>query len=237
MRRGLGTDEFETKENQHDTELTLGPAMLLAIFCGLVLLCGLCFALGYRAGRRSSPQTGVAVTQTVSGQTVTAQPGNTLSKPPAKGFIPSSLTPEQPVAQTTQPAALDASPSSPNALTSYVPASGGQGAPSAQPEVRPALSQPPGSQQTSSTPGPVSQVKPALGQSAGLMVQIAAVSHVEDASVLVDALRKRGYAVMSRREPADNLIHVQIGPFASRSDAVAMSQRLLSDGYNAVVLP
>jgi cell division septation protein DedD len=69
------------------------------------------------------------------------------------------------------------------------------------------------------------------------MVQIAAVSHPEDANVLMGALRKRGYAVVSRRDPADNLIHVQVGPFANRNDAVAMSRKLLGDGYNAQVLP
>jgi cell division septation protein DedD len=74
-------------------------------------------------------------------------------------------------------------------------------------------------------------------ESAGLMVQIAAVSHAEDASVLVAALRRRGYAVTARREPADSLIHVQVGPFANRNDANAMCQRLLGDGYNAIVQP
>lgn len=69
------------------------------------------------------------------------------------------------------------------------------------------------------------------------MVQIAAVSHAEDANVLMGALRKRGYAVVARRDFGDNLIHVQVGPFANRSDAIAMSQKLLSDGYNAQVLP
>ena len=48
------------------------------------------------------------------------------------------------------------------------------------------------------------------------MVQIAAVSNQEDADVLISALRKRGYAVTVRRDPADNLIHVRIGPFATR---------------------
>jgi cell division septation protein DedD len=80
-------------------------------------------------------------------------------------------------------------------------------------------------------------VQPALPQNAAFMVQIAAVSHVDDANVLMGALRKRGYMVVARREPADNLIHVQVGPFATRAEADAMGQRLLSDGYNAIVLP
>jgi len=70
-----------------------------------------------------------------------------------------------------------------------------------------------------------------------LMVQIAAVSNPEDASVLLGALRKRGYAVSAVRNPADNLIHVCVGPFSNRNDANAMRQKLLNDGYNAIVLP
>ena len=69
------------------------------------------------------------------------------------------------------------------------------------------------------------------------MVQIAAVSRLEDADTLVSALRKRGYTVTARREPADNLIHVRIGPFTTREDAVRWHQKLLNDGYNAVIQP
>jgi len=67
------------------------------------------------------------------------------------------------------------------------------------------------------------------------MVQIAAVSHADDAEVLVNALRRRGYSVTARRDNGDTLIHVQTGPFISRNDANAMRQRLLNDGYNAIV--
>ena len=69
------------------------------------------------------------------------------------------------------------------------------------------------------------------------MVQIAAVSHPEDADVLVSALRKHGYAVSVHRDPIDALIHVHVGPFASHNDAAAMRQKLLNDGYNAIVQP
>ena len=69
------------------------------------------------------------------------------------------------------------------------------------------------------------------------MVQIAAVSHIEDAEVLVNALRRRGYAVTARRDLADNLIHVQVGPFTNRNDANTMRVKLLGDGYNAIIEP
>jgi cell division septation protein DedD len=69
------------------------------------------------------------------------------------------------------------------------------------------------------------------------MVQIAAVSQQEDADVLMSALRKRGYAVAARREPLDGLIHVRMGPFKTRDEAETWRQKLLSDGYNAIVQP
>ena len=69
------------------------------------------------------------------------------------------------------------------------------------------------------------------------MVQIAAVSHSEDAAVLVAALRRRGYAVTMSRDAADSLLHVRIGPFSNRNQASAMRDKLLNDGYNAMVQP
>ena len=56
---------------------------------------------------------------------------------------------------------------------------------------------------------------------------------MEDADVLVSALRQRGYSVTAHHGVGDNLIHVQVGPFSSRSDADSMRQKLSNDGYNA----
>lgn len=36
-------------------------------------------------------------------------------------------------------------------------------------------------------------------------------------------------------EPQDKLLHIQVGPFSTKKDADAMRQRLLNDGYNAIV--
>jgi DedD protein len=222
MPRSFAEEEFDQDFPRRDREITLGPAMLLAIFCGLVLLCGLCFGVGYTEGRRSG-QHAITITQSASGQTVTSQAGGSLQKPPAKGTIPSAGY-QQAVVPIAQPGASDGTGSA-NALTSYPPVQSSASSPGSESLVRPALPSQPGAPQTSYAEG------------AGLMVQIAAVSHVEDANVLMNALKRRGYAVVARREPADNMIHVQIGPFASRADANAMSARLLGDGYNAVVMP
>ena len=68
-----------------------------------------------------------------------------------------------------------------------------------------------------------------------MVVQVAAVSHQEDANMLLAALKKKGYSVSIRQEPQDKLLHLQLGPFASKKEADAMRQRLLADGYNAIV--
>jgi DedD protein len=83
-----------------------------------------------------------------------------------------------------------------------------------------------------STPAPSAAPASVTGKP---MVQIAAVSRQEDADVLVTALRQRGYGVVVRSEPQDKLLHVQVGPFADRTQATAIKQKLLSDGYNAII--
>jgi DedD protein len=78
---------------------------------------------------------------------------------------------------------------------------------------------------------------PTVHEAVPLMVQIAATSDAEEVDVLVGALRMRGYTVTVRSDPADNLIHVRIGPFYSRDDADRWRVKLLADGYNAIIQP
>ena len=118
----------------------------------------------------------------------------------------------------------------------------GGGRPRSAVDSQPAGIAAPGSNSTAIVGGSTVQaaVRPALPDPTAaptLMVQIAAVSHQEDADVLAGALRKRGYSVNVGRDHADGLIHVRIGPFTSRTDANAARQKLLNDGYNASVQP
>ena len=142
-----------------------------------------------------------------------------------------------------------------NGSKSPTPSTGSAPKPSAGPQggakPRSAIDSPPtGSGATGSPPAALlsdntvqAAVRPALPDpptapaGPALMVQIAAVSHQEDADVLAGALRKRGYTVNVGRDRGDGLIHVRIGPFTSRNDANAARQKLLNDGYNASVQP
>ena len=232
MRRGMGGDEFETEEAQPEREITLGTAMLVVIGCGVVLLCGLCFWIGLAAGRRGATTPGTAAAQSVEGLAVQEPAASSLAKPQAAGLVP-ERSPQPAVPEAAQPFG-GAQSASDHAPTSYAPAEGGSAATAALAQVRPALPL------EGSTASPTSEigrvaVQPALQQTAGVMVQVAALSKVEDARVLVNALRQRGYSAAARREPVDGLIHVRVGPFANRTEAQAMSQRLEGDGYNAEV--
>jgi DedD protein len=232
MRRGLGAEETEPEAEPAARELTLGPAALLTLLSALAILCCLCFGLGYAAGRRV-PMPTIPATQ--AGTPAQAQ-NNSLQKPMASGVVP-TVTP--PAVVEDMPQSQTAGNGGANPLTSYAPAGAANaatanGASAGQPSlVKPAL---PGAENGAQKQGGL-QVQPALEPSAGMMVQIAAVSHVADANVLMNALRKRGYAVTARHEPADSMIHVQIGPFPTVKEANAMCEKLLGDGYNAVVVP
>ena len=231
--RGVFDDgEREPLQPSRDTELTLGSGTLLAMFFGLVLICGLCFGLGYAVGRHGSGEATAAMPQSATAAQTSFQANGSLSKPSAI-VQPVSAAATQSAGAYQAPAAANANPAAssqtalPNAST---------GASPGQPQVQPALAAPANSPQPAQ-PAAAQNVHPALAQPVQLMVQIAAVANPEDGEVLVNALRKRGYTVVARREPADNLIHVRIGPFSSREDANRWRQKLLNDGYNAIVMP
>jgi DedD protein len=235
MIREFDEEELDRGERGQDTELTLGAGLLLVLGCGLVLLCGICFGLGYVVGHRvSAPSSGASLragTQSVpqaSGSTVkpTASAQTTAQRPPAKVAVevPDSKGTAAPRPRGAVPAASESTEAQSQARAS-LPA-----------QVKPALAGQSGTAQAAQ-PASTLHVQPALSQTQGWMVQIAAVSHVEDAEVLVNALKKRGYTVSVRRDLADALLHVQTGPFVNRDDANAMRQKLLSDGYNAIVQP
>jgi cell division septation protein DedD len=233
MQRGIGGTVFEpVQPERRDRELTVGPVLLTLIGFGLFALCGLCFVFGYAVGHRNAePSAAISVPPPV--MPAQLPPANTQSKPSAGQGEAQPQAGGSP-AETSEPAETDSNGGGTAArpiATTTQPAAGADGASSESP-VRTVVAS-----QRLAQPASAGGDQPALVQSASIMVQIAAVTHPEDADVLVGALRKRGYAVTARRDPSDGLLHVQIGPFANRSDAYAMRQKLLNDGYNAIVQP
>ena len=138
------------------------------------------------------------------------------------------------------PPAVVASSDTPAAATATKPSSGSPlatpPAPAPDPQPTPAIvTIPTTNTAPAPAPAPVEKPAPATATPVLFIVQIAAVSHREDAETLIANLKLRGYDVNIRQETQDKLLHVQIGPFTTRKDADAMRQHLLSDGYNAIV--
>jgi DedD protein len=233
MRQAYDERELEAIERSRDTEFTLGSTALLVLFFGLVLLCGACFGLGYSVGHRNGPDSPAAGGQPASGGDDSAMVASSKAKPSATATA--AVTPPLAQAVVSLPGS-DSTPaagSSQPAATTAASTQGSEPAAPAQWTVKPALPAQPTQTGAPSVAG--LKVAPATSPGLALMVQIAAVSHAEDADVLVAALRKRSYAVTVRRDLSDNLLHVQIGPFSNAADAEAMRQKLLNDGYNAIV--
>ena len=204
-----------------DHELTLSTPTILGLFFALAMVCACFFGLGYAMGHKTAPaaaQIYSAPAVPVSGEAKPA-PGSAVATQPA------------PAPDGSAPAS-DAAPA--NVQTATVPLTSSAavtGTPAALPGAPPAPS--------ATRPAPVAAVTapqsaPAAA-SGTFVVQVAAVSSQDVANILLSTLEKKGYAVAVRHEPQDQLLHVQIGPFSNRKDADAMRQRVLADGFNAIV--
>lgn len=221
-------------EEKEASEITLSTASLLGIFFGLVLICGVFFGLGYSLGRgsergaiASGPGGAPAINDTEPVETTTAENAKSAALTPLEqqDGMQSPVTAalmsaaSRPKAEAVEPEA--STPDAPK-LDAPKPAAPAAPAPALLPAANlPATTAPDTSAVASSSKEP--------------MVQIAAVARQEDADVLVSALRQRGYGVVVRSEPQDKLLHVQVGPFADRTAAAVIKQKLLSDGYNAII--
>ena len=217
-----------------NAEITLGTRSLLGIFFGLVLICGIFFGLGYSVGRVGSARAASAPPAEVPGPTT----DGALQKPPAgQQTLTPVTTPDTGSGGLSQDGATTPSPGDtqntaaapPPANLAENPATG-PGKNGTGPALTPAQTPPP-----TLTPVSVTQPAPGTPGPGTFMVQVAAVRLQGDADILVSALKKHGYTAVVRNEPQDALLHVQLGPFATRVDAMTMRSRLQADGYNAVL--
>lgn len=223
-----------------DREISLGTATVLGIFLALALVCALFFGFGYSMGRRSVPS-------------ALANVNTGISAPlPENRLTPGSLAPQRSSytapADATGAADTDSGAKAPagqrvkpgtGAVTQEEPAAGTPQAVQHQSITR-AVAQATDQKPLPSRGGADSAATaamPAISAGGTSYVQVAAISvtHKEDAEMLRGSLQRRGYAVAIHQGTQDQLLHVQIGPLASKKDAETMKARLLSDGYNAIV--
>jgi cell division septation protein DedD len=274
--RTVFEDDEEDERAEPDRELTLSAGTLLGLFFALVLVCGLCFGVGYTLGEHSGGAMTAKGSEKVAPTAPDKMAGKSAEKPsPAADStglgasvvgtgnnFAAGATPAAPMADVLSPAPETPGSAGSNAaglngagqqVASQSAVSQAQAIANGAAGVHAAL--PGGMQGTTQANsatgnGAAAVVRPAMpesGPKSGIvlgapspaaessMVQVAAVSDPVDAQVLLDALRKRGYPVKLIRGTTDSLTRVQVGPFASRAQALATRAKLLHDGYNAIV--
>jgi cell division septation protein DedD len=207
-----------------EREISLGTPTILGIFFALALVCAGIFGLGYSMGRKSAQNSGTDQTAASSDSPTgsgSAKPAaGSLFGQPAASAASNTAPAVQPDASQTSPAAPAAAQTSSKATPTDGTATGGDKTTPAAPQAANGNQPPP----AGNTQGATS-----------FMVQIAAVSTQEIAEMEIAALKKDGYDVVIRHEPQDQLLHIQIGPFANRKDAEAMRLNVLAHGFNAIV--
>jgi DedD protein len=202
-----------------DREISLGTTTILGIFFALALICAVFFGFGYSLGRHSSQPAGVSTEAITSseGNTSKPSPGSTASQVNARQNASAPQSEAVPLDSSTA-ASEDQQP-----VPTLVKAT------ASTPRLEAPVDPP---ARTTTRTGPVTAA-PSSGSS---VVQVAAMSHQEDADVVAADLKRRGYTVAIRHEPQDKLFHVQVGSFANKKEADSMRQRLQTDGYNNAIV-
>ncbi|QHS51926.1 SPOR domain-containing protein [Edaphobacter sp. 12200R-103] len=223
--RYLEDDDLDTDSSGR--ELSLSPSTLLGIFFLLAIICAIFFGFGYSMGHRSAT---TAAQAAENGDTAPLKATGDAKPAPGLSNSSASLTPADAAAAQSadESSTSDAAPAdTPAPAPRLERTSTSQPAPQLKAAV------------AVKTPTHAVTTAPAVSRpvagGATALVQVAAVSHQEDADILASALKRKGYTVAIRHEPNDKLLHIQLGPFANRKEADAMKQRLSSDGYNAIV--
>jgi DedD protein len=239
-------NKLDDEPERTDTEITLGLRSILGIFFGLVLICGVFFGFGYSFGRSNAVKPSAAPEVSTQSAAASPAPITTVVEQPASptktndpyNFNTNNSAQTKPSGAVLQPV-LPAAPSTASTQSLEAAAQAPSGSATSEPASATTASTgtahtTPASYTTTNPVNPLSA--PAVASSPSpIMVQIAAISRPQDADVLISALQKRGFSATARRETSDNLLHVQIGPFATRQQAMAMRVRLVNDGYNAIL--
>jgi DedD protein len=221
--------EDELEEQSH-LDVTLTNTTLLAIFFGMVIVCGIFFGFGYSlGGHRSAAQAPVKEFSSPRPMTETAALTHTAALPP-KAVEPAAAKPS---AATVTAASSTGEADAPTAVT--------KPAKTPAPIIAANSAIPVGAKMkpVASVNAPASTIAdPATTATASgktYMVQVAALAQPGDADILCNALRRKGYRVILATSRQDKLLHVQIGPFASMDDAKVTRDRLSSDGYSPIL--
>ena len=191
-----------------DAELSLSTGVILSLFFGITLVSAVFFGMGYSFGVTHGVTADVLSLHGLLHGSAQSVPASTISANRAT----TQVVPAAPV-QSTAPADSAAMQTA-SADTSVAISS---------------------EQSSSAVLGDPMMHTPAHAATAIYMVQIAASASRHDAQFLIAKLHRSGLHARLYHAVQDRFFRVQIGPFASRSDATAMRNKVLAAGFKAIV--
>jgi len=206
-------------DQRHD-EKGLSARYLILVFLMGVAACAVFFSLGFLVGYNERPSKSVSTTEQVTPVGVVPPAVN----PPLESAPPVSK-PEAAASRNELPSEQIASPQ-----------------PASKPRKKEAALVKPASApaRTSTRSAPVRASRRGADAGAvGFTVQVAASRDKQDAEKLVKELRSRGVDVFvvtpQYSDAKDNLYRVQVGPFASREEAVRVRDRIAKEGFKPFI--
>ena len=206
-------------DQRHD-EKGLSARYLILVFLIGVAACAVFFSLGFLVGYNERPSKSVNATEQVT----------------PTGVVPPAVNPPL---DSAPPGGKPASAASGNGLST-------EQIPSPQPASKPrkevaALAKPPPARARTATrsASPRTSRRGVEAGGVGFTVQVAASRDKQDAEKLVKELRSRGVDVFvvtpKYSDAKDNLYRVQVGPFASREEAVRVRDRIAKAGFKPYI--
>ena len=224
---------------------------LLGLFFMLAATCGIFFAVGYSLGKTAEREQAL---KNPPAQSLPADPEVANSKPSGAAVPAANASPAADNGETAKESAPDLTfykavkqnpgeetKPAPELKSSPLPANVTAAndvaiKPHEMPAASTAAAKPMMAAKADASPIPAASA-PQANPSATYLVQIAAVTHEEDAAALAGALRKKSYAAAVVNSPngKDKFFHVVLGPYATLQDAEAMKVKLQGEGYSPIV--
>lgn len=195
--------------------MVLESRHLMGLFLGVVVICGVFFALGYTAGRtqRDGSVRADGARKTPADTAVDPQKDPATSGVPAPNewTFPAAADAKKP-ADTLQPIQKQAPALSPVANPKATAPASKAHSPSYSKSLR----------------------APAIPKGA-IVLQIAALSRESDALALADLLQQKEFPAFVLTPAGSSLHRVQVGPYADMPSADAAKRALQGEGFKAIV--
>ncbi|MBI4166819.1 MAG: SPOR domain-containing protein, partial [Acidobacteria bacterium] len=193
----------------------LSARFLILVFVMGVAACAVFFSLGFLVGYNERP----------------SRAANTTEEVAPSGAVPPLVNPPPEPAQTVPAPVTPPTAGSESQIAEAKPPA----KPSPQPAVKPPAPRPAAKAPAAKAPASTRRGK----ESAGFTVQVAASSEKKDAEKLVKELRARGLDVFvvppQFSDAKDNLYRVQVGPYATRAEAVRIRDRIAKEGFKPFI--